>query len=287
MSWTQGNILQYSCQYSLTVEQFRPPAFLQLLLCYAQTAHHEGQFLSNCAFFSIAQLILWHPTVRNLCSRLTWLTHQGHRGKSAAGTSDRSPGKLIYRASVWWSLLVACSPLTVPLRWALSPGWSVGVPVLHLISSCSLLWAVTFWSMAVAPCWQAMATTSTVFRAVRRPAARAASSHHVILPSTCPTLVVLIGRVLPPADGANTAAGSIAWSRPRSTVSVFGSTLRRLSGCLHVSLDLLAGHLTAFLTAELLRLRSTSTQWSFTFACQNTAQQAYRHKSAIKFALIQ
>ncbi len=158
-------------------KQFRPPAFLHLLLCYAQTAHHEGQFLSNCAFFfSIAQLILWHSTVRNLCSRLTWLTHQGHRRKSAAGTSDRSPGKLICRASVWWSLLVACSPLTVPLRWALS----VGVPVLHLIS-CSLLWAVTFWSMAVAPCWQAVATTSSVFRAVRRPAARAASPHHVIL----------------------------------------------------------------------------------------------------------
>lgn len=238
------------------------------MLCTNDTP--RGWSFAQLCLFSIAS-----RNVRNLCSRLTWLTHQGHRGKFAAGTSDRSPGKLVCRASLCWSLLVACSPVIMTLRWVLSPGWSVGVPVLHLICSCSLLWAVTFCSMVVAPCWQAVATTSPVFRAGTRPAARAASPHHVILPSTCPTLVVLIGWVLPPADRANTAAGSIAWSRPRSTVSVSGPTLSRLSGRFHVSLDLLAGHLTAFLTAELLRLWTTSTQRSFSFTCRNTAQQSY------------
>ncbi len=107
-------------------------------------------------FFPLLQLILWPSTVRNLCSRLTWLTHQGHRKKVCWGHEWRSPGKLICMASVWWSLLVACSPLTVPLRWA----WALECrPPSHLLLfalGCDVL------IYGCRPCWQAVATPSSV-----------------------------------------------------------------------------------------------------------------------------
>ncbi len=255
-----------------------PSAFM---LCTNGTPR-GSVFIQLCLFFFHCSIdsLTFHceePLLSSYLTHTTRGTEESLLRARVTGLLGNSSVGLLCDDPCWWPAVLSLCPSDEP--------WALECPVLHLIS-CSLLWAWRSDLWLSPPAGRPWPPRVSVFRAVRRPAARAASPHHVILPSTPPHPGRPDWPSPPPADGANTAAGIIAWSRPRSTPFCLwphAQASQWLPSCQPWSARWSPDSLSHSWAPEVAvpRLRS-----GVLLACQNTAQ-VYRHKSAIKFALFQ